>query len=215
MELAAPAIVEERQAACEDHRFRDLVGPKAWARLAPRVRARFSKVLKGGSAVYVGQVTQMHATAAGKALSIAARLIGGPLPLVWEAPSPSIVAVTEDGAGGQNWTRTYARRLGFPQVVHSAKRFEGPTGLEEHVGGGVGMALNVSVDEGDLVFRSAFYFVAMGRLRIRIPRLLEPGRISVVHHEIGEGRFSFTLEVRHPLLGLMLRQHAIFREENP
>lgn len=207
----------ERQGAdIEDARFRSLLGREAWAQLPPAVRRRFSKRLtEGDTAVYIGEVAGVWASPMGKALSLAALLIGGPFPLVWDAPSPSVVTVTEDGRGGQNWTRLYARRLGFPQIVHSAKRFAGPTGLEEHVGGGVGMALTVHVEAGVLVFRSAFYFVDLGRLRLRIPRFLAPGRITVSHAEIGDGRFSFTLDVRHPLFGALMHQHAVFREELP
>jgi hypothetical protein len=125
----------------------------------------------------------------------------------------AVVTVTENAAtGGQNWTRLYARRRGFPQVIHSTKRFAGPTGLEEYVGCGIGMALTVHVEAGALLFRSHFYFLQIGQMRLRLPRALTPGALTVTHAELGDGRFNFTLAIVHPLFGAVIRQVAIFRE---
>ena len=126
---------------------------------------------------------------------------------------PSVVTVTEDMAtGGQIWTRLYARRTAFPQVIHSSKRFAGPTGLEEYVGRGVGMALTVHAENGALIFRSAGYFVELFGRRLSVPAWLVPGALSVTHTELGEGRFTFTLELVHARFGFFIRQLAVFRE---
>ena len=143
-----------------DLRFRALLGEADWAALPLPIRRRFSKRLAGGdTAVYTGEVIETQMSRAGWWLAQAARLIGGPLPLSRDAHAPSVVTVTEDVATrGQHWTRLYARRHGFPQVVHSSKRFAGPTGLEEYVGCGVGMALTIHVEErrADLPRRALF-----------------------------------------------------------
>ncbi|HWD25729.1 MAG TPA: DUF4166 domain-containing protein [Rhizomicrobium sp.] len=200
-----------------DMRFRALLGAEAWARLPAPVRARFSKRLTGGDSVtYVGTVTQTRRTRIGKLFATLARLIGAPLPLFDETGVPAIVTVTEDApGGGQVWTRMYARTNGFPQVIHSAKRFSGATGLEEIVGCGVGMALRVAVEDGVLLFRSAGYFLGVGAWRIALPRVLVPGALTVTHRELGAGRFLFALDVDHPLFGRILHQAAVFREATP
>lgn len=196
-----------------DLRFRALLPTADWAALPLAVRRRFSKRMKGGATVvYRGEVVAVQAHVMGRLLAQAARLIGAPLPLVF-APGASVVTVTEDAVGqGQVWSRMYVRGDGFPQVIHSAKRFAGPTGLEEHVGGGVGMALTVTAREGALVFRSAFYFATLLGLRIRLPRWIEPGDLTITHRDLGEDRFAFTLALDHPLLGRLLGQDAIFRD---
>ena len=181
------------------------------------IRRRFSKRLAGGNTVvYAGEVRETRLSRAGWWLAQAVRVIGGPLPTTRDAHVPSVVTVTEDMAtGGQIWTRLYARRNGFPQVIHSSKRFAGPTGLEEYVGYGIGMALTVHVEDGALVFRSRHYFLQLLRRRFTLPRWLTPGAIAVTHTELGDGKFSFTLDVIHPRLGLLIRQGAVFREADP
>src|SRR5204863_1409509 len=127
-----------------------------------------------------------------------ARLIGGPLPTGAETGVPMVVTVTEDAAsGGQIWTRICARSNGFPQVIHSSKRFAGPTGLEEYVGFGVSMALLISVEDEALLFRSAGYSVQLGAWRLKLPVLLTPGALTVAHTDLGGGEFRFTLEIIH------------------
>jgi hypothetical protein len=180
------------------------------------VRRRFSKrVADGKSVVYVGHVLESKFSRLGWLLAQAARLIGSPFPRFRDVDVPSVVSVTEDYlSGGQIWTRLYARRSGVPQIVHSCKRFAGPTGIEEHVGLGVGMTLRVSVEDGALTFRSDRYFVEplRGRLRFHLPAWASPGALTVTHRETGDGGFTFLLEVSHPRFGLLIRQLAAFRE---
>jgi hypothetical protein len=211
----APAQAHDADAtALGDVRFRALMAEADWYALPPSIRRRFSKRLAGGeTAVYVGEILETLLSPAGWLLAQLLRLIGAPLPTARDARVPSVVTVTEEMAtGGQIWTRLYARRRSFPQVIHSSKRFAGRTGLEEYVGHGVGMALAIEVREGALVFRSDGYFLQILGRRLFLPAWASPGALSVIHAEIGDGRFLFTLEIVHPRLGLLIRQSAAFRE---
>ncbi|MBC9879597.1 DUF4166 domain-containing protein [Bradyrhizobium sp. INPA01-394B] len=198
----------------DDRRFRSLLSDEDWGRLPLATWRRFSKrVADGDSVVYVGVVDEVSFSNIGWWFAQAARLIGGPLPTGPDTGVPMIVTVTEDGAtGGQTWTRICARKRGFPQVIHSAKRFAGPTGLEEYVGFGVSMALRIAVEGETLTFRSAGYGLQLGRLWIPLPQWLTPGDLTVTHRDLGEGVFRFTLDVIHPRYGTLIHQSALFRE---
>src|SRR5450432_4089613 len=132
--LPQPAFAETPDVIRCDLRFRALLSDEDWGRLPLATWRRFSKRLADGkTAIYVGEVVEVRFSRIGWWLAQLARLIGGPLPTCGDANVPSIVTVTEDAAtGGQVWTRIYGRRNGFPQVIHSSKRFAGRTGLEEY-----------------------------------------------------------------------------------
>ena len=214
---AAADSHEDPDALLGDIRFRSLLSHDDWARLPPDTRKRFARRhADGNTAVYAGEVVEVRFSRAGWWLAQIARLIGGPLPISVDTHVPSIVTVTEDVAtGGQMWTRIYARRNGVPQVIHSSKRFAGPTGLEEYVGYGVGMALRIAVEAQALQFRSAHYFLQLGHLKLKLPALLTPGALTVTHTDLGSGEFQFTLEIVHPRFGMLVRQTAVFREATP
>lgn len=211
----AEAVRGPAEPALLDVRFRNLLGEEAWLRLPHQVRRRFSKRLAAGETrLYQGRVERTELTWAGRVLAELTRLIGGPLPRTHGETGPAVVIVAEnEGLGGQSWTRSYAREGRFPQVVHSAKRFRGPTGLEEHVGCGIGMTLRVSEEDRSFVFRSERYFFDLLGLRIYLPRFLEPGCMEIRHTQLtDENLFSFELRLTHPLCGRMLTQLARFEE---
>ena len=204
-----------RELPCPDNRFRRLLGANKWMTLPPAIRRRFGKRVRGGASVaYQGVVTRMRMHWSGKLLAHAARLIGAPLPY---DPScvgkPAVVIVTEDIAGdGQFWIRQYGRACGFPQMIHSSKRFAGRTGLEEYIGYGIGMALKVDVEENALLFKSDHYFLTAFGRRLRIPRLLAPGTLVVGHHDLDDGAFRFSLHIHHAILGEVFHQDAVFQD---
>ncbi|CUK18994.1 hypothetical protein RUE5091_04329 [Ruegeria denitrificans] len=198
-----------------DNRFRELVGRKAWSALPQRLQHRFGHALSDGvSVVYQGKVVAMRMNAAGRLVAQLARLFGGPLPFDTSCmDQPAIVTVTEDCAGfGQFWVRQYGRAAGFPQVIHSSKRFAGPTGIEEYIGGGIGIALQVSADHASIKFHSDHYFFQLGRKKLRLPKWVCPGVLTIAHTDLGGARFLFSLSLRSRLFGELIRQDAIFHD---
>lgn len=200
--------------AAQHGSFRALLPAADWDKLPAPVQARFERELAPGESIaFLGEIAETRMTLAGRLWAQVARLAGAPLPLRPLARTAAAVVVTQDaGAATQAWTRLYHEDGRLPQVIRSTKRFAGPTGLEECVGAGIGMALALSVEHRALVFRSRHYFWRCGRLCLRIPGWLTPGRIAVIHREERSGRFSFTLEVHHPWFGETIRQVAFFRD---
>ena len=197
-----------------DLRFRRLVGEKGWDRLPVAVRERFGHRVAGCRTIlYSGEIVECRMSRAGRCLAQAARLIGSPLPLSRACGLPAAVSVTEDAVtGGQHWLRIYARPRGFPQVICSCKAFAGPTGLEEYLGRGFGIALKVVADDGALHFVSDHIFWRCFGVRLRLPRWLSPGDLVVSHVDRGDGSFLFELRLHHRWLGELVHQRAAFRE---
>lgn len=198
-----------------DDRFKNLLGADAWNRLPQAIKHRFSKRMVGdASLAYQGRVTEMKMNLSGRLLAFVMRAIGAPLPFdLTSVGRAAVVTVTEDAAtGGQFWIRQYCRSSGFPQMVSSSKRFDGPTGLEEYIGYGIGIALRLESTEQALLFKSDCYFVKIDRWRVPLPKWICPGNLVIAHEELVGGQFRFSLVLSHRLLGEVIRQDAVFRD---
>ena len=215
-----------------DLRFRQLFTQAEWISLPLPVRTRFGRRVRTGDAIiYKGHVEYNRVNRWGRILNTVLKLIGAPLPLdTQNAGAAAVVTVTEapginSGHGGQIWMRQYARqdaKRPFPQIIQSAKRFTGPTGIEEHIGGGIGMSLRPLVEGQELVFRAEDIFWDVPqlwnsqrrkKLRLTLPRWLGPKVLRAGHEEMGSGEFVFTLQLEHKWFGKMLDQRVRFRDD--
>jgi hypothetical protein len=74
------------------------------------------------------------------------------------------------------------------------------------------MLLDVSADQGSLVFRSRRFFWRMGGVSIALPVWLTPGIAEVRHTDLGNGLFRFTLTFDHPWFGRTVFQDGLFED---
>ena len=181
----------------------------SWYELPVRTRARFG--VEREMVCYHGRVVVSDCTLLGRLFRQLARLVGSPLPFD-DTVGPATVVVMATGRGSSSWTRVYRRKAGRAQAIRSVKRFAGPTGLEEHLGAGLCMALRVHVEDASLVFESAGYSWALGTVRIPLPGWLTPGRLVVRSTELAAPSFRFCLTLNHPRFGVVLRQEAVFED---
>ncbi|HEX7236906.1 MAG TPA: DUF4166 domain-containing protein [Gammaproteobacteria bacterium] len=194
--------------------YRDLLGD-AWSALPAATRARFAH----HEALYAGSMT-LRATAAGRWVARLCTLVGSPLPPPWHAPLAATVRVEPDGAtGGSRWTRCYD----FPRKrvsVASVKAIDADGALVERLSCGLRMRLTLAVRDAALCFDSAGYYVECeglawggrryGAWRLELPSWFLPGRTCVSHDDLGDGRFRFTMTIRHALLGELFHHEGVF-----
>ncbi len=212
--LAISSCLTRRRRARHPARvdYARLLGEAAWQRLPAAVRDRFT-VDRVGEITYVGHMETVAASAPGRVLAILGRALGEPLATRTGTDVPAHVRVYHEPGGGTVWERAY-HFAGYPtRLVRSAKRLDEDGALLECLGAGLHMRLAVAENDGVLEFRSRGYFWRVLGVRVPLPRRWLPGETLVTHRDEGGGRFRFTLTIHHPLLGRIVHQDGLFREQ--
>ncbi|MDZ7918980.1 DUF4166 domain-containing protein [Rhodoferax sp.] len=188
-----------------------MVGADGWSRLPLAVQRRFA--VAHADTTYEGHM-DLRRSRMGWVYAVLSRIVGGPLTTLNCFGVPIKVRVTGNGQGGVVWERCFlaetAKTSGQECVVRSTKVLDTDGSLLERTDGGLSMSLAVFEEDGMLVFRSHRFWWMFGQLRIRIPTLLTPGTCRVVHADLGNGLFRFTLSMVHPLWGETFYQSGVF-----
>src|SRR5690348_12124645 len=176
---AAAAILlgEPTGAVARRPNFRALVGESAWAALPPAVRARFDAAAHHQRRAYPGTMT-LRLGRLGWMFAQGCRLLGTPIAPFAGVDVPAVVDVRPDAEGAIVWKRVYARPGRKPLAIASRKLAAPDGSLLEVTRGGLGMRLDLTVEDGALVFRSTAYVWRIGPWLIPIPAALTPGRAT-------------------------------------
>jgi len=182
-----------------------------WDKLNPNVQQRFSSDPAEDQTIHYQGKIDTQRSCAGWLFAHLTRIVGNPLtPYKGKAVPLDVRLFREANTQGVYWERTYHFPNKRPYVVTSIKKTGRHGEMLECVGGGFGMVLDVYTENQQLHFRSTRYFWQCGSLRVLLPHLITPGQTDVVHADLGDGNFRFTISMTHPLLGRTFFQDGIF-----
>ncbi len=189
-----------------------MMPPTEWASLSADIRRRFAA---GHASVAYRGVLTVRRSWLGALFAWAAAPLGQPLLSRNGEDIETEVHVYPDGRGGVVWERWLLEAGRAANCVRSTKSLGRGAGLEERTDRGLGMRLDVFAANGALVFESRGYFLQFGCFRLPLPAWATPGTCRVTHTSLSPQVFRFTLEMRHPLLGLTFQQRGMFIDPEP
>lgn len=193
--------------------FERLLGRRAWQRLPELVQRRFAQATPDHTVIYRGCMKVVRHNRLGWLCAQLCRLIGTPVaPYAGRDLNMTVRVYDAPRLRGSVWERCYRFPDRAPVLVLSTKCLDGAGRLVEALGFGLHMALEVFEDDGDLVFRSTDYYIELLGLRLTLPRWLPPGQTTVIHRDVGCGRFHFIFFTRHPWFGQMFFQEGTFHD---
>jgi hypothetical protein len=184
-----------------------------WYKLHPNIQQRFGREpVLGQATIYEGSMQIMRRSFMGWLFACLTRVIGNPLSSYQGTNVPMEVALfKKPNREGVYWQRSYFIPNKKPYVVVSSKQESKAGEMQECVGGGFGMKLNVYAEGQNLHFKSYQYFWKVLKYRINVPHWLTPGQTHVIHKDLGDGRFTYTISMTHRILGETFYQHGTFR----
>ncbi len=99
------------------------------------------------------------------------------------------------------WKRTIQAQNGKSTVFASRMEYQKGNELIEFVGGGFGLYLKLTVENGKLVYRSNGHLWQIGKVRIPIPDVLFLGHATITETAMTENQFELDFKIIHPLFG--------------
>lgn len=184
-----------------------------WFLLHPNIQERFRRDPKPGApVVYEGTMQEIRCSKMGALFAFLTTVIGNPLTRHEGKNVPMRVELLKVvGMPGVFWQRTYFFPNRKPTVILSTKRENEKGEMMECVGGGFGMLLDVFARDQMLHFESTRYFWEVFGRRLPFPHWLAPGKTHVIHEDLGNGEFRFTITMTHKQLGETFYQTGTFK----
>jgi len=109
------------------------------------------------------------------------------------------------------WKRTLAYADNNKDYFYSQMLFLQKYELIEMVRYGFGLRLKVSVESGNLVYRSNGHIWQYRKLRLTFPDWLLLGRATIIETPVSDKQFSFDFSIEHPFWGKCYWYQGVFQ----
>lgn len=108
------------------------------------------------------------------------------------------------------WRRQITLPSGKSILFSSRMEYQQANEIIEYIGCGFGLHLNVTVEDGKLVYRSNGHLWQCGRFRLPIPDALVLGHATIIETALSDNQFALDFRIEHPVCGLTYHYGGVF-----
>jgi hypothetical protein len=108
------------------------------------------------------------------------------------------------------WRREIQTANGQQTIFASQMEFQRLGELIEFVGGGFGIRLKLSVEDGQLIYRSDGHLLKIGKFILPIADYFALGKATIIERALTENSFALDFQIIHPLLGKTYTYNGVF-----
>lgn len=118
-----------------------------------------------------------------------------------DIPVEVVNSTRSDEAKSMFWHRTFSFPGEVPQLFVSRMEYVSGREIIEYVGYGMGIRMQMCVNDGALVYESCGYRWTFGGWSITIPEWLFLGHATIEEYPVDDERFGLDFRIMHPLFG--------------
>ena len=181
-----------------------------WNRLAPVIRAHYA--ITPGSDAWIEVRGEMHIEFP-RILTPMIKLIywcGGLVDRAGREIRVSVLKSAQSGRDELFWRRNFVYPDGERRQFRSNMRLLRANELVEFINGFVGLRLSMSVENGDLIYRSNGHVLQIGSWCLVLPEWLVLGQATITEHALSDTHFELDFRILHPVWGETFRYGGIF-----
>lgn len=186
-----------------------LVLGAGWEKLPPVIQRHYQIIPEQPNFTVNGTMTIAYPVWV-KPILMIIRLMGALIDLKGENNQVKVQKWITDNPQVLYWHRDIQALNGQHTVFASRMEYQQPHELIEFVGGGFGIRLILSVENGKLVYRSQSHLLKLGSWLIPIPDWLVLGHAMIIEEGLSENSFLLDFKIVHPLWGETYSYGGVF-----
>lgn len=180
-----------------------------WQELPEVIRTHYDLPMNRQASVLVEGAMDIGHPIRAWPLIAASRLAGALVP-AGRGVSVHVLKSTREGSGTLYWNRSLHYPDGRMATFLSTMEYIGENHLIEYTNHGIGIRMDVTVEEGELVYRSRGYACRRLSGRFTVPDGLLLGSAEIRERAISANQFELDFRIWHPLLGHIYRYGGVF-----